>query len=53
LGGVDLTGCIYSDETRFPHAFNPRHARMVHVKDIEELKRKTKKRTGKPGQRSH
>jgi uncharacterized protein YjbI with pentapeptide repeats len=42
FGGVDLTGCIYSDETRFPRAFNPRHARMVHVRDIEELKSKTK-----------
>lgn len=52
LGGVDWTGCVYNDETRFPRAFNPRNARMIHVKDIDELKRKPKKRTGKPGQRS-
>jgi uncharacterized protein YjbI with pentapeptide repeats len=52
LGGVDLTGCIYNDETRFPRAFNPRNAGMVHFKDIGVLKRKTKNRAGKPGQRS-
>jgi uncharacterized protein YjbI with pentapeptide repeats len=50
--GVDLTGCIYNDETRFPRAFNPRSAGMIPFKDIEMLKRKTKNRIGKPGQRN-
>lgn len=50
LGGVDWTGCIYNDETRFPRAFDPRHAGMVHVRDMEGPKRK-KKRACKPGPR--
>jgi uncharacterized protein YjbI with pentapeptide repeats len=50
LGGVDWTGCIYNDETRFPRGFNPGHAGMVHVSDMEGPKRK-KKRAGKQGRR--
>jgi uncharacterized protein YjbI with pentapeptide repeats len=51
LGGVDLSGCIYDDERRFPRAFNPRNARMIHFRDIGLLKGKVKNRTIKPGQR--
>ena len=50
LGGVDWTGCIYNDDTRFPRAFEARHAGMVHVMERGGSKGK-KKRTGKPGRR--
>lgn len=49
LGGVDWIGCVYNDETRFPRGFNPRHAGMVHVRDMERPKKKSRKRAGKPG----
>lgn len=49
LGGVDWTGCIYNDETRFPRGFVPQAVGMVHIRDIGELNGKKKRGKRKRG----
>ncbi len=43
LGGADLSGCVFDDKTRFPHAFDPRKAGMVHADDQTGRKKKRKR----------